>query len=820
MKINTTTKRFHNAVKLLGMGLILGSLVALSQSTLAAPATFTVTNINDSGIGSLRQAILDANANSNPSDMDIISFNISGGDVQTITLSTPLPYITEKVTINGYSQPGAVANTAVSPAPLNGTIKIELSGKDIDHSASGTSNASGLVVDATNVEIRGLAIHGFSNSDFQSKNANIVINDTNAKIQGNYLGVKADGMTLVTEHNDAAVFIGNSGALIGGQSPADRNVMGTISESHQTGVIMGYGEDAIIYGNYIGLAKDGITDLTPREVDANGLVAPFSIGIQATQSNMIIGGPGVGQRNVITGTSNGISLAATNVKIQGNYIGTDYTGTVRSTITNGMGTVVTSATNSLIGGTNAGEGNLIAGVKGAGIEVADFLIVPYSYQLRPDKIAILGNTIHSIGVFNLVGIGESNQGIDLSKWSDTAGTYLPNTFDNRGPNPNDASDADVGPNGFINYPVLKTAQQVNDKLTITYDLDATDSPNNSYRIEFFANNQRSVFGYGPGETYVGSANVSPGENKSVTLTVSSDFSGKALSATTTAIDASTPSGFGSTSEFAQNISVGSATDVDSDGILDSEEDAGPNNGDANADGIPDKLQPTVTSFVNSANTYITLATDGCSENGTVSSIDLKTLDRKDNGYAYPYGLTDFKLNCSRGDTVEVTMLVHTDAEPASYSPRKFNATTGTFNEVLGSSLTKVNIGQSSALKLSYSITDGGEHDDDGKANGVIVDPIGLATEQPKTGLPGQLANTGIGTIMTTLLASAIVATVIYTYSDYRRHKKPLVAADHEIGANFASSYTYWHHLKVVSFPLAQYRLKVIVEKRSHSPTTK
>src|SRR5690606_7960036 len=103
----------------------------------------------------------------------------------------------------------------------------------------------------------------------------------------------------------------------------------------------------------------------------------------------------------------------------------------------------------------------------------------------------------------LLGIGNSNLGIDHAMYTDSNGDFLPDGFENRGPNPNDSGDTDDGPNGFINYPVLKTAQQVGNQLTITYDLDAADSPSDTYRIEFFANNERSIFGYGPGETYLG-----------------------------------------------------------------------------------------------------------------------------------------------------------------------------------------------------------------------------------------------------------------------------------------------------------------------------
>ena len=68
----------------------------------AAGVNYIVTNINDSGSGSLRQALLDANANPGA---DTISFNIPGSGVKTITLTSPLPDVTSPVTIDGTTQP-------------------------------------------------------------------------------------------------------------------------------------------------------------------------------------------------------------------------------------------------------------------------------------------------------------------------------------------------------------------------------------------------------------------------------------------------------------------------------------------------------------------------------------------------------------------------------------------------------------------------------------------------------------------------------------------------------------------------------------------
>src|SRR4051794_1723796 len=71
-------------------------------------ATFTVTNANDSGLGSLRQAILNANA---AGGANVIQFNLSGSGIRTIAPLTQLPDITNSVTIDGYSQPGSSPNT-------------------------------------------------------------------------------------------------------------------------------------------------------------------------------------------------------------------------------------------------------------------------------------------------------------------------------------------------------------------------------------------------------------------------------------------------------------------------------------------------------------------------------------------------------------------------------------------------------------------------------------------------------------------------------------------------------------------------------------
>lgn len=787
--------------------LLLSALFLFSSKASAAPANFTVTNVNDSGAGSLRQAILDANGNGNSSDMDVIEFNIAGSEVHTINIATDLPVVTQKLTINGYSQPGAQENTAVSPEPINSVIKIEIAGTN----ATITQGALGLA--AADSVVKGLAIYDASEpSPFEK--VTLWLGGTRSSVKGSYIGLRADGFTAGQDYkNSTGVIIGADDVVVGGSNPEDRNVIFAKSVIGQSAGIAAGGSGTIIYGNYIGIARDGVTDLTPEQADANGFNPPFSMGINliGDYGTNAVGGAGEGEGNVISGNSAGVIISSPNNVIQGNYIGTNYQGAVSSSITNGNGIASTNGSNSIIGGTGTSEGNVIAGVMGSGIEIAEMTIQPISHTITPSKIAALGNSIYGVKQFNLLGIGDSNLGIDISRFVDTTGDFIPDEFFNRGPTPNDSEDIDTGPNGIINTPVLKTAQQVGNQLTVTYDLDAADSPSNTYRVEFFANDAASVFGYGPGQTYLGAVtSATNGTNKTAVLTVNGDFTDKALSATTTAIDNTTSSGFGATSEFAKNISVGSESDFDSDGASDAVENAAPNGGDGNNDGIQDSQQPTVTSYViDATGVYATLVTTGCSENGTVASVDLSTLQVKDNGYRYPYGLTDFILNCSRGDTVNVTMYVHKDDDPEKYIPRKFITNHNNFTELSGAAVSKEVLGASTAIKLTYSVQDGGDFDDDGEVNGIIVDPVGLAVENS-----GVLANTGAITGFAIFVGVVMLAGALYTYQDYRRHKKPLL----EIDPKLARSYTYWHHLRVVSVPLVKYRLQIKVEKRQVIPS--
>src|SRR5436190_5680762 len=173
------------------------------------PATFTVLNTLDSGAGSLRQAILDANATAGT---DLIDFNIGGGGVQTIAPTSALPAITDAVTIDGTTQPG-----------FAGSPIIELSG-------ASAGNVNGLLIRGSNSTVRSLVINRFQQAGVAIVGTGIVGN----WVQGCYLGTDVSG-TLARPnfrgvqlgdfagHSPQGTVIGTNGD--GSNDAAERNVI-------------------------------------------------------------------------------------------------------------------------------------------------------------------------------------------------------------------------------------------------------------------------------------------------------------------------------------------------------------------------------------------------------------------------------------------------------------------------------------------------------------------------------------------------------------------------------------------------------------------
>ena len=239
-------------------------------------ATFTVVNTDDSGAGSLRQAILDANGAANPSgEVDHIAFNIPGSGVQTIKVSVdPLPEISDPVSIDGYTQPGAIANTNEITASDNAVPLIEIDGSAIPDSAAGLSISAG------GSTVRGLVIGGFSFYGL------VLTGAGGNHVAGNFIGTNAAGTDA--KGNSNGVLDESPDNTIGGTLTSDRNL---ISGNHGLGIYLisavsgsAGGARTLIQGNFIGTDKTGTAAIPNHN---NGIL--ISIGADTTVGGTVPG---------------------------------------------------------------------------------------------------------------------------------------------------------------------------------------------------------------------------------------------------------------------------------------------------------------------------------------------------------------------------------------------------------------------------------------------------------------------------------------------------------------------------------------------------
>ncbi|HTC94262.1 MAG TPA: hypothetical protein VK699_12550 [Terriglobales bacterium] len=288
-----------------------------------------VTTTSDSGAGSLRQAILNFNANSSFTG---IAFNIPGAGVHTINLLSALPAMTHPGVLDGTSQPGW--------APNNPVIQI--------NGASAGPSANGLSIQGGNTTVEGLVIYGFAQNG-------IVLQSSGNIIAGNFIGITAAGNAAVANSGDGVLILSNqSNNTIGGTTAATRNV---ISGNGLAGIqIAGLGTNGnVVEGNFIG------TDSTGHNALAN---SAGGVLIQSGAANNTIGGTSPGAGNVISGNfGDGITIngsGTTGNTVQGNLIGSNALGT--NPLGNAQnGIQINSATNNTIGGTTAAARNVISG---------------------------------------------------------------------------------------------------------------------------------------------------------------------------------------------------------------------------------------------------------------------------------------------------------------------------------------------------------------------------------------------------------------------------------------------------------------------------
>ncbi len=185
----------------------------------------------------------------------------------------------------------------------------------------------------------------------------------------------------------------------------------------------------------------------------------------------------------------------------------------------------------------------------------------------------------------------------------------------------------------------------------------------------------------------------------------------------------------------------SASD-DGDNISTADENAGPNNGDANNDGIFDSVEPNVASFPDPVSGHYAVLQSSCgSLFNTAVGAEPTATGQTDAAYTYPGGLVRFvAVGCVPGATATITQYFYGLSNPSQFTMRKWDSTGNTYTTVPGASFSTVTIGGQTALKAVYHVTDGSALDQDGTADGNIVDPAGPAVNV--VGVP----NTGLGAL--------------------------------------------------------------------------
>lgn len=210
---------------------------------------------------------------------------------------------------------------------------------------------------------------------------------------------------------------------------------------------------------------------------------------------------------------------------------------------------------------------------------------------------------------------------------------------------------------------------------------------------------------------------------------------------------------------------------DTDSIPNEIEDAAPNDGDANDDGIKDSLQNNVASFYNSVTgSYAILEVPAsCMIQSVLVGAESRN-EVQDPGAAYPLGLMDFTVKCEfAGQTVPIAQYYYAKTDTDELVMRKYNAAQQTYKGLPVATIDQISIKDNPVVKARYSIVEGGQLDEDGLMNKVIVDPSGPAREKTNETIAIKKEKQASSTnYLIYILSAAGIAIFIYLY---RRNKK-------------------------------------------------
>ncbi|MEQ9405584.1 MAG: LamG-like jellyroll fold domain-containing protein [Cyclobacteriaceae bacterium] len=361
---------------------------------------FFTTSTADSGPGSLRQAILDANASA--ANSVTIDFNIGTSAPWVIQPLSQLPTIdnigSASIIIDATTQPGWAFGDTTTMVHIEGSL------------AGGSSY--GLIVQESNVEIYGLVIDGFFHGIRINTGAdglvigspgkgNVIKGLTgwgvisggvadNITIQSNYIGTSIDGLSP-DPNLGSGIGVEGDNILIGGNSEAgEGNVISNNGTSgNEYGIYTGTGDNIEIYGNLIGTDKNGENDFGNLR----------GIWVLNGASNVTIGGQGTGEGNVISGTFSTYSVrlqSADNIIIDSNIIGLNSAGTTAIPNTgNGIDVEATTGSGTII------RNNTISSSTIDGIVVSDHtsdLIIENNYIGTNAAGTVGGGGLGNLGI--------------------------------------------------------------------------------------------------------------------------------------------------------------------------------------------------------------------------------------------------------------------------------------------------------------------------------------------------------------------------------------------------------------------------------------
>ncbi len=424
-------------------------------------------------------------------------------------------------------------------------------------------------------------------------------------IEGNRIGTDASGMVAMGNAN-GGISISGSGTYSG--IPFYRIANNLISGNQTAGIQLSLGNGEVV-GNLIGVDAMGL-----------GALPNQGPGILLAASGITVGGSSAADRNVLSGNAtSGIEISGSTVSsvaVIGNHIGVGIDGVTPvgngpTGATTGSGIRVFGATQCQIGGTQPGEGNLIASNSGDGIQVlgsASGLVIegnsigvdgsgtiplpnaasgisifsgPTSVTIGGPSAAAANRIAHNLGHGILLGQSTSDltirgnsifanalDGLRLGDPTIQRVQILANGFRNNGglgiellpvgPNPADALDADSGPNGGQNAPHLISASVVGaGDLHLAGSL--MSSPSTSFTLRFYGLDACDPSGFGEGWTFLDSTVVTT--DSAGVATVDLIVSSTAFSTLPLEITATAEGSDRATSEFSNCVAVVNPTGV-------------------------------------------------------------------------------------------------------------------------------------------------------------------------------------------------------------------------------------------------------------------